>query len=85
MQKFIIYNTVCQKAQTNNTQNKQAPKNLKKSLDDMYTDYTQVSIYTLFPTKHSTSLDCWNMMKIEGARKAPAKPHKHQMGRTAIS
>lgn len=37
------------------------------------------------PTRHSTSLDCWNMMKIEGARKAPPKPHKHWMGRTAIS
>lgn len=52
----------------------------------MYTDYTQVSIYTfLFPTRHSTLLDCWNMMKIEGARKAPPKPCKHCMGRTAIS
>lgn len=52
----------------------------------MYTDYTQVSIYTLlFPTRRSTSPDCWNMMKIEGARKAPPRPCKHWMGRTAIS
>lgn len=52
----------------------------------MYTDYTQVSIYTLlFPTRHSTSLDCWNTVKVEGARKAPLKPHEHWTGRTAIS
>lgn len=62
------------------------PKNQKKSLDGMYTDYTQVSIYMLlFPTRCSTLLDSWNMMRIEGARKAPLKPHKNWMGRTAIS
>lgn len=52
----------------------------------MFTDYTIVSIYTLlFPTRCSTLLDCWNMMKIEGARKAPLKPCKHWMGITAVS
>lgn len=52
----------------------------------MYTDYSQVSIYMLlFPTRCSTLLDSWNMMRFEGARKAPLKPHKNWMGRTAIS
>ena len=71
---------------TNNAQNKQVPKSLKKSSDDMYTDYTQVSIYMLlFPTRRPTLLHCWNMMEMGGTRKAPPKPHKHWTGRTATS
>lgn len=51
----------------------------------MYTDYTQVSIYMLlFPTRCSTLLDCWNIMKTEGARKAPPKPCKHWMAEQQV-